>query len=176
MSSNLTLARPYARAAFALAREHGRLAPWSTLLGFAAAMASDARIAALLGHPRLSGDDALVLLLPDGDVDPNFRQFLTVLSENRRLDLLADIAAQFEQLRAEAEHVVQVRVTSATELAPAEIESLSAALRRRFGSDIVLTRAVDASLIGGAVIDAGDVVIDGSVRGKLARLDAALTH
>jgi F-type H+-transporting ATPase subunit delta len=174
MSSNLTLARPYARAAFSLAREHGRLAPWSNLFGFAATMAADARVAALLGHPGLSNDDALVLLLPDGEVDPNFRQFLTVLGENHRLGLLADIAAQFEALRAEAERVVQVRVTSASQMSEAEVESLSAALKRRFGSEIKLTQSVDAALIGGAVIDAGDVVIDGSVRGKLARLEAAL--
>lgn len=174
--SSLTLARPYARAAFSLAREHGRLAPWSHLIGFAAAMASDERVARLLGHPVLTHDDALMLLLPDGDVDPNFRQFLTVLADNRRLALLPEIATQFEALRAEAERIVQVRVTSATALGAAEVETLSAALRRRFGSDIQLTQAVDEALIGGAIIDAGDVVIDGSVRGKLARLQATLAH
>ena len=176
MSNNLTLARPYARAAFALAREHGRLAPWSTLLGFAATLAADARVSSLLGHPGLGQDDALVLLLPDGEIDPNFRQFLSVLADNRRLALLPDIADQYEALRAEAEHIVQVRITSASALAPAEVESLSVALKRRFGTDIALTQAVDPALIGGAVIDAGDVVIDGSVRGKLARLEAALAH
>lgn len=176
MSNALTLARPYARAAFALAREHGRLAPWSHLLGFAATLAADTRVATLLSHPSLGLDDALVLLLPNGEVDPNFRQFLSVLADNRRLALLPEIAAQFEALRAEAEHVVQVRVTSAATLDAAEVESLSVALKRRFGADIALTQAVDAGLIGGAVIDAGDVVIDGSVRGKLARLEAALAH
>ena len=176
MSNALTLARPYARAAFALAREHGRMAPWSNLLGFAATLAADTRVSTLLAHPGLGIDDALVLLLPNGEVDPNFRQFLSVLADNRRLALLPEIAAQFEALRAEAEHVVQVRVTSASALDAAEVESLSIALKRRFGADIALTQAVDAALIGGAVIDAGDVVIDGSVRGKLARLEAALAH
>ena len=176
MSNALTLARPYARAAFALAREHGRLAPWSNLLGFAASLSADARVANLLAHPGLTLDDALVLLLPDGEVDPNFRQFIGVLADNRRLALLPEITAQFESLRADAERVVQVRVTSAAALDAAEVASLSAALKRRFGADIALTQAVDAALIGGAVIDAGDVVIDGSVRGKLARLETALAH
>ncbi|MCI1730646.1 MAG: F0F1 ATP synthase subunit delta [Chiayiivirga sp.] len=176
MSHALTLARPYARAAFALAREHGRLAPWSNLLGFAASIAADARVQNLLGHPKLGLDDVLELLLPPGDIDPNFRQFVAVLADNRRLSLLPDIAAQYEALRAEAEKVVNVTVTSAVPMGAGEVESLTAALKRRFGGEISLTQAVDAALIGGAVIDAGDVVIDGSLRGKLARLSAALAH
>ena len=176
MSNALTLARPYARAAFALAREHGRMPQWSNLLGFAATIAADARVQALLGHPKLSLDDTLELLLPVGDLDPNFRQFVATLAENRRLVLLPEIAAQFEQLRAESEKVVKVNVTSAVPMGAGEVESLTAALKRRFGGEIALTQAVDAELIGGAVIDAGDVVIDGSVRGKLARLQASLAH
>lgn len=176
MSNALTLARPYARAAFGLAREHGRLAPWSNLLGFAATIAADARVQILLGHPKLTLDDTLGLLLPVGEIDPNFRQYLAVLADNRRLALLPEIAAQFEQLRSEAERVVNVTVTSATPMAASEVETMTAALKRRFGSEIALTQAVDAELIGGAVIDAGDVVIDGSLRGKLARLQAALAH
>jgi F-type H+-transporting ATPase subunit delta len=176
MSNALTLARPYARAAFGLAREHGRLPQWSNLLGFAATIASDAEVQALLGHPRLELADTLELLLPAGDLDPNFRQFVATLAENRRLVLLPEIAAQYEQLRAEAEKVVKVNVTSAAPMGPAEIETLTAALKRRFGADIALTQAVDPELIGGAVIDAGDVVIDGSLRGKLARLQASLAH
>ena len=176
MSHALTLARPYARAAFGLAREHGRFAPWSNLLGFAATIAADSRVQGLLGHPKLTLDDVLGLLLPPGEIDPNFRQFVTVLAENRRLALLPEIAAQYEGLRAEAERVVNVTVTSATTMGENEVASLTAALKRRFGSDISLTQAVDPELIGGAVIDAGDVVIDGSLRGKLARLQAALAH
>lgn len=174
MSNASTLARPYARAAFSLAREHGRLAPWSNLLGFAASIAADPRVGALLGHPRLGRDEAIALLLPEGDVDPNFRQFLAVLVENRRLRLMAEIAAQYEALRAEAERIVRVRVTSAVALGASELEALAVSLRRRFGAEVAITHAVDAELIGGAIIDAGDVVIDGSVRGKLARLQSAL--
>lgn len=176
MSHALTLARPYARAAFGLAREHGRLAPWSNLLGFAARIAADPRVQGLLNNPRLEADDVFTLLLPPGEIDPNFRQFVAVLADNRRLVLLPEIAAQYEALRAEAEKVVHVTVTSATPMGATEVESLTAALKRRFGSDIALTQALDPALIGGAVIDAGDVVIDGSLRGKLERLQAALAH
>ncbi len=173
-SQQLTLARPYARAAFALASEHGRLRPWSSLLGFAASVAADPRVATLLGHPGL-GDDLLVgLLLPDGEVDPNFRRFLEVLAENRRLRLLPDIAALYEQMRFEAEKIVRVEVTSAAALDDAESARLADALRRRFGREVQVTHRVDPALIGGSIIDAGDVVIDGSLRSKLERLETAL--
>jgi F-type H+-transporting ATPase subunit delta len=176
MSNAMTLARPYARAAFALAKEHGRLPQWSNLLGFAAIVAADEGAKALLGHPKLGLDDTLGLLLPGGDIDPNFRQYLTVLADNRRLPLLPEIHDQYEALKAEAEHVVNVTITSAQPMAASEVETLTTALKRRFGGEISLTQAVDPELIGGAVIDAGDVVIDGSVRGKLARLEASLAH
>jgi F-type H+-transporting ATPase subunit delta len=176
MSNAMTLARPYARAAFGLAREHGRLPQWSNLLGFAAAIARDEGAQALLGHPRLALDDTLALLLPAGDIDPNFRQYLTVLAENRRLSLLPEISDQYDALKAEAEHTVNVTVTSAQPLGAQDVQTLTDALKRRFGGEIALTQAVDPELIGGAVIDAGDVVIDGSLRGKLARLEASLAH
>jgi len=175
MSSNaLTLARPYARAAFAIANEHGRLRPWSSLIGFAASVAADPRVMTLLGHPGLGNATLVDLLLPTGEVDPNFRQFLAVLAENRRLVLLPDIAALFEQMRFEAERVVQVKVTSAAEMGADQLESLAAALRKRFDREVAMSHRVDPALIGGAIIDAGDVVIDGSLRSKLARLETAL--
>lgn len=175
MSQALTLARPYARAAFAIAREEGRFAPWSEALGFAARVAADPQAGALLIHPQLSQDDAVALLAPDG-ADESFVRFLRLLAENRRLPQLPEIAGLYEELRAEAERVVKATVTSAAELPPGELEALKAALQRRFGREVELDTAVDPALIGGAVIDAGDVVIDGSLKGKLARLESALTH
>ncbi|KAA2283270.1 F0F1 ATP synthase subunit delta [Arenimonas fontis] len=176
MSQALTLARPYARAAFALAKDTGRLPRWSALLGFAAQAASVPEAQAAIGHPLAATADLVELLTPPGDADPEFRQFLAVLAENRRLALLPEIAGLYEQLRAEAERVVKARVTSARPLAADELEKLRASLRNRFGREIDLATAVDESLIGGAVIDAGDVVIDGSLRTKLARLGAALAN
>ena len=102
--------------------------------------------------------------------------FLALLAENGRLAALPEIAGLYEELRAEAEHVVLAKVTSASTLPEAEVEQIRAALKRRFGREVQVETAVDASLIGGAVISAGDVVIDGSLKGKLARLQSALAH
>ena len=173
MSQALTLARPYARAAFSIARDDGRFADWSAALGFAARLAADPQVAGLLGNPKLTDADAVVLLSPEG-ADQLFRDFLALLADNRRLVLLPEITSLYEELRAEAERVVKARVTSATELPAAELDGIRAALRKRFGRDVEVESAVDASLIGGAVIDAGDVVIDGSLKGKLERLQASL--
>lgn len=175
MSQAMTIARPYARAAFAIARDDGQFAPWSDALAFSARVAADPQTAALLGHPALSHDDAVALLAPEG-VDAKFADFLALLATNGRLAQLPEIAGQYEELRAEAEHIVLATVTSAAELPDAEVEQIRAALQRRFGREVQVETAVDASLIGGAVIAAGDVVIDGSLKGKLARLQSALTH
>lgn len=176
MTAALTLARPYARAAVSLAREQQKLPAWSAALGFAAAIAADDTVKSLLSSPATSTDAAVALLSPESNVDADFVQFLHVLSANGRLPLLPEIAVLFEQARAEAEKVVNVKITSAAVLDDSETATLAAALRRRFGSEIALTKAVDPALIGGAVIDAGDVVIDGSVRGKLERLRTTLAQ
>jgi F-type H+-transporting ATPase subunit delta len=175
MSQALTLARPYARAAFSLARDAGDLGLWSDALAFAARIAADPQVAALLGNPKLTDADAVTLLSPDG-ADGNFGNLLALLADNRRLALLPEIAGLYEELRAEAEHVLKAKVTSATEMLAGELDTIKVALRKRFGREVEIESAVDASLIGGAVIDAGDVVIDGSLRGKLSRLQAALAN
>ena len=175
MSQALTLARPYARAAFAIARDANALPAWSDALAFAARVAADPAVAALLGNPGLTQADATTLLAPDG-ADALFGNFLGLLFENRRLSLLPEITGQFDELRFEAERVVKAKVTSAVALPAAELATIKAALAKRFGREVEVETAVDESLIGGAVIDAGDVVIDGSLKGKLGRLQAALAH
>jgi len=173
VSQALTLARPYARAAFSLARDASDYAAWSDALGFAARIAADPQVAALLGNPKLTNADAVTLLSPD-DAGEHFGNFLALLADNRRLALLPEIAGLYEELRAEAERVVKARVTSATELPAGELDTIKAALKKRFGREVEIETAVDESLIGGALIDAGDMVIDGSLRGKLSRLQSAL--
>lgn len=175
MSQALTLARPYARAAFGIARDEGAFAAWSDALGFAARVAADPRVAGILGNPKLSDTEAVALLAPQG-AGESVTRFLALLADNRRLPLLPEVAGLYEQLRNEAEHVVKATVTSAAALPDAELEAIRAALRKRFGSEVELQTAIDESLIGGAVIDAGDVVIDGSLKGKLARLESALAQ
>jgi F-type H+-transporting ATPase subunit delta len=175
MSQALTLARPYARAAFSMAQDENGLAGWSHALGFAAQVAADPRAASLLLNPQLTHAEAVSLLSVDG-AGESFSRFLALLAENRRLPQLPEIAGLYEELKAEAERVVKATVTSAAELPAGELDVLKAALKKRFGRDVELSTAIDASLIGGAVIDAGDVVIDGSLKGKLSRLQAALAN
>ena len=175
MSQALTLARPYARAAFGIAREEAAYPAWSQALGFAAQVAADPRVAGLIGDPRLSDDNA-ASLLSSPDAGGSFKRFLALLADNGRLALLPEIAGLYEELRNEAERVVKATVTSAAALPTAELEAIKAALRKRFGREVEVDTAIDETLIGGAVIDAGDVVIDGSLKGKLARLQSALAQ
>lgn len=175
MSQALTLARPYARAAFSIARDGGDYAAWSDALGFSARVAADPQAAALLGHPKLSQAEAVALLSPDS-APASYADFLALLAGNRRLAALPEVAGLYEELRADAERIVRAKVTSAAALPEAELAGIRAALARRFGREVQVETAVDEALIGGAVIDAGDVVIDGSLRGKLARLQASLAH
>ena len=175
MSQALTLARPYARAAFATARDEGAFAPWSDALAFSAHVAADPRVSALLANPELGRDAAVALLAPEQGSE-TFARFLQILADARRLPLLPEIAGMYDELRADEEKVVKATVTSAAELSAGELDAIKVALRKRFNRDVEVTAAVDASLIGGAVIDAGDVVIDGSLKGKLARLQTALAN
>jgi F-type H+-transporting ATPase subunit delta len=173
MSQNLTLARPYARAAFSLARDAGRSAQWSDALAFSARVAADPQVSALLGHPQLSAADAIALIAIDG-ADESVQRFHALLADHRRHARLPENSGLLAELRAEADRVVKAKVTSANDLPAAELDAIKAALTKRFGRQVDIETAVDASLIGGAVIDAGDVVIDGSLKGKLARLQTAL--
>jgi F-type H+-transporting ATPase subunit delta len=177
MSSALTLARPYARAAFETALSHADLSGWAEKLAFAAEVASNPRVTALFGNPRLGSKELASLFLPHGETpDSAFGHFISLLAENGRLPVLPEIGALFEQHKLESERTLKVRLRTATRVDDAEVEKIRAALKRRFNRDIELTQSIDPKMIGGAVIDAGDIVIDGSVRGRLARLEQALTN
>ncbi len=172
MAEKATIARPYARAAFGHAHSRGRLAAWSGLLGVAAAVTADARVKALLQNPTVSADRVVDLVAGiAGDLaDEEGRNFLRVLAANRRLALLPQIIEQFEKLRSEVENTLDVHVTTAYALDDAQRARLSASLGRRFGREIRLHETVDATLVGGAVVRAGDLVIDGSLKGRLEQL------
>ena len=178
MADRATIARPYARAAFAHASEGKDLAAWSKLLGAAATAAADRRVSRLIGNPHVTGEQ-LVELLADvskGAAGKPGRNFLLALAENRRLALLPQVAEQFEKLRAEVENVVDVEVIAAQKIAPAQQKKLAAALKRRLGRDVRMHTRIDESLLGGAIVRAGDLVIDGSLKGRLERLGSALSN
>jgi F-type H+-transporting ATPase subunit delta len=172
MAEKVTVARPYAKAAFELAREQGDFARWSTVLSAAAAVVQDPRVARLLSNPRVQPAELIDLIAAAcGDaLDDSGRNFLNTLAQNRRLNVVPEVAAHYEELRAEVENVADVHVTSALELNAAQRERLSNALRQRLKRDIRLHCMVDAALIGGAIVRSGDFVIDGSLRGRLERL------
>jgi F-type H+-transporting ATPase subunit delta len=178
MADRATIARPYARAAFAHAHAGKELPAWSKLLGMAAATAADPRVARLIGNPHVTGLQLVELLtgIAGGAAGKQGHNFLHALAENRRLALLPEIATQFETLRAEIENVVDVEVIAAREIAAPQQKRLAEALKRRLGREVRMHTRIDESLIGGAIVRAGDLVIDGSLKGRLARLGSALTN
>jgi F-type H+-transporting ATPase subunit delta len=176
VAERATIARPYARAAFAHAHASKKLAEWSKHLRAAAAATEDDRIKRLIGNPHVTSDDLVELLggLSKHAAGDEGRNFLHALAENRRLALLPHIAAHFEKLRAEVENVVDVEVIAAREIAPAQEKKLAAALEKRLGREVRMHTKIDESLLGGAIVRAGDLVIDGSLKGRLGRLHSAL--
>jgi F-type H+-transporting ATPase subunit delta len=176
MAEAITIARPYANAAFAIAQEKNELKAWSDLLAVLAQCVAEPKVQSIITSPAVS-DEQVVTLLADiaGElVSEDARNFLALLAENDRLLLLIDIAVIYESLREEAEQVMTADVTSARELSPEQASKISEALKSRLGRDVTLNTSVDESLLGGAIIRAGDLIIDGSALGKLNRLASAI--
>jgi F-type H+-transporting ATPase subunit delta len=177
MAEKATVARPYAKAAFACAREQGRLDAWSGWLGTARSIVLSDEFGAFESSPGV-GKRQLVELIAGvcGDaLDAHSRAFLDLLAENGRVDYLPEIADRFDELKAEDQNVADVEVVSAAELNEAQRERLTQALRARLRRDVRLQCTVDPSLIGGAVVRSGDMLIDGSLANKLERLGTELT-
>lgn len=178
MSSLTTLARPYAKAAFELAQSGNDLAGWDDRLILAGAIATEETVTGLLESPHV-GATRLVKLLTDigGErFSQKFRDFISVLGANNRLPLLPEITVLYRHLREQAEKRVRVRVVSAVPLEEDQSSRMRDALAKRFESEIELENEIDPSVLGGAVIYAGDQVIDGSLLGRLRRLEQNLSH
>lgn len=177
MAEAITIARPYANAVFAIAQENGELKAWSDLLAVLAQCVAEPEMQSIITSPAVS-DEQAVQVLADiaGDLmTADAKNFLLLLAENNRLLLLTDITVLFEALRAEAEKSMTADVISARELTQEQADKISAALKQRLGRDVTLNTSIDESLLGGAIIRAGDLVIDGSALGKLNRLANAIT-
>jgi F-type H+-transporting ATPase subunit delta len=177
MAERATVARPYARAAFAYASESGRVAEWSTWLATARGVVASDEFQQLERSPGITSADltGLVTGICGDALDAHGRAFLAILSENGRFDFLPEIAARFEELKAEAENVADAEVVSAAALDERQRQRLADALRRRLRREVRLHCRVDPSLIGGAVVRSGDLLIDGSLKGRLERLETELT-
>jgi len=178
MAENTTIARPYAHAVFEAAKQAGNLKGWSDMLQLAAAVVSHEEVARLIDSPNLDKaqrGQAVIDICGDALNDAG-KNLMHVLAENARLALLPDIAALYEMERAAEENRVTAEVISATPLSDDQKKAIAEALKKRLGRDIALDCKVDEALLGGAVVRAGDMVIDGSVTGKLEKLGAALVR
>lgn len=189
MAELSTIARPYARAAFESASAVQALPAWSEALSRAAAVVSDPRVKALIGNPHVPPLELtrMIYELSAGSASPpqtppdsarsreELRNFLQLLALNRRLPALPEIALQFEALREDADHVATVEVRSARELTDEQAQRLRSALERRLGRTVKLSAQIDPSLLGGAVVQYGDFVFDGSLRRSLERMGSAIS-
>ncbi|MGI9250027.1 MAG: F0F1 ATP synthase subunit delta [Pseudohongiellaceae bacterium] len=177
MAELTTLARPYARAAFEAALADGDAGGWAGMLNTAAAVTGHEAVAATLIDPALSASQAAAALIEvcGDELNAKGQNFIRLLAENKRLMLLPQIAQLFDALKASHEKSVDVAITTAFQISKETTEKLSKALHSRLQREIRMTTEVDHSLIGGAVIRAGDTVIDSSVRGKLSRLTEAMS-
>ncbi|GAA4408834.1 F0F1 ATP synthase subunit delta [Quisquiliibacterium transsilvanicum] len=175
MAESLTIARPYAEAAFKIARDAGALPAWSDALGRLAAVASSKAAQELVGNPRLTvAQVASVVADTAGQLLPDQHNFVRVLAENERMTVLPEIAEQFEALRNAHEGVLDAHVSSAFPLSEAQLAEVTGTLQSRYGRQVKVGVSIDPDLIGGVSIRIGDEVIDTSVRGKLAQLASAL--
>jgi len=178
MAEFTTIARPYAQAAFKLAQQKQALPAWSEMLGLAAVVAADAGMRKLLDNPRITPAQLAELFIDVcGDrLNEDGRNLIRLLAERRRLVVLPEIFGLYEQFKNEAEGAIQAQLITAFPATDAQKQTIAAALKQRFGRDVQLEYVTDPTLMGGAVVRAGDLVIDGSVRGKLTRLGTALNH
>jgi F-type H+-transporting ATPase subunit delta len=176
MAEAISVARPYAIAAFDEAAKLGDFKGWSELLLAAADAVTHPEVSALISNPRVAKSqlEDLMLALCAAQASAAGRNFIKLLVENQRLVLLPEIAAMFEAMRAEAEKSVDVEVISAFDLNEAQKQKIAAAMKNRMGRDIRLSCKTDSALLGGVIIRAGDKVIDGSARTRLTDLATAL--
>jgi F-type H+-transporting ATPase subunit delta len=176
MAELATLARPYANAVFSIAKQSGELDRWSRALEFLAVATADEQMKTLLEAPDVAEERKAVQVIEvcGEELNEGAKNFIQVLAVNKRLVLIEPIREQFEDLRALEQQSLDVQVTSAFPLSDAQGQSLAVALAKRFDKEVHLTSEVDQTLIGGVVIRAGDMVIDGSVRGKLNKLQESI--
>ena len=175
MSELTTVARPYAKAAFEYAVEANAVDTWLEMLVFAAEVAKNDTIASYLsGGVGIEQVKELFLNVCGEQLNDKGQNFIKVMAENERLLVLPQVASQFAEFKAEYEKEISVDVASAVELSAEQVTTLSAALEKRLARKVKLNCTVDANVVSGLIIKAGDMVIDGSVRGKLDRLASSM--
>lgn len=176
MSKLSTVARPYAKAAFDFALEQGQLDKWQAMLQFSSLVVENEQVAEYIQSSIASGQISDIFINICGDqLDQYGQNFIRVMAENKRLIVLPTVFEQFVALRAEHESIKDVLVISATELSQAQKTKIANAMEKRLAKKVRLTQQIDPSIIAGVIVKYDDVVIDGSSRGQLSRLNQALS-
>lgn len=171
-----TVARPYSKAAFEYAVAKGNLDQWSEMLVTTSLVAQHETMKLVLGNPGLTSEqkaEAMISVCKE-QMDTSTKNFISLLADNRRLALLPEISAQFEELKANQQHSVDVSLITAFDLSEQQQQKLTQALSSKLGREVSLTAEVDKSIIGGAIVRTDDLVIDGSIRARLAKLAEAM--
>jgi F-type H+-transporting ATPase subunit delta len=178
MAEPVTIARPYAEAAFRLAREQNALPAWSDALALINAVVEDPQVAELIDAPNVGAAqlEGVIIGAVGKHLSGEARNFVQVLVQNRRLGLIEQIRDMFEALRREHEGMMEATILTALPLADSQLQPLVAALEQKYGRKITAKVEIDPQLIGGLKILVGDKVIDATVRGRLDAMAAALTH
>jgi len=178
VSELTTAARPYARAAYAYSSENNDIQQWADMLSFSAAVAEDEMMKTALDQPTLNRMQKADLFneVCEGKLDDAGKNFIKMLAENDRIALLPDIAVLFHHYKTEAEGAIDAQLISAMDVSDEQVQAIAASLTKRLGKKVSLSTQIDKSLLGGAIIRAGDMVIDGSVRGRLEKLSTNLSN
>ena len=178
MAEAVTIARPYAEAAFGLAQEKSRLGPWAEMLEFLSAVSANPQMQSLIGDPNLTEEQVANTFLAIGGerLDGDARNFVQLLAHNGRLTLLPEIVQLFDELKAQAEGVVEASIASAYPMSDAQLKDLVARLERKFKHRIDPRVSVDRELIGGVKVEVGDEIWDASVKGKLESMAFSLAR
>ena len=172
-----TLARPYARAAFAVAQAQGETGRWAPVLGDMAAASQQEKVKELLTSPREDKTMAVekfLLLFPDAAVPAHLSSLIRVLGRNGRLALLPEIAELFMELQAQAEQNIQVEVTTAATADQESKSEIIKALSKAFDGAITPVWKTDAAIVGGFIARSDDRVVDASLRGRIDKLAETL--
>jgi len=178
VSELITAARPYARAVFTSATEHNSVDAWSNMLNFCAALSRDVKMQQMMANPSLNLQEAADLFneVCGDQLNDHGRNFIKILADNDRLVLLPEINQLFQDYRAQSEGAIEAELIAALEVGESQLRAIEASLSERLGKKVTLTSRIDESLIGGAIIQAGDMVIDGSIRGQLDKLANTLVN
>ena len=176
MAELTTIARPYAKAAFEYALAAQSVSEWASMLDFVAQAVNNEQVSSFISNPALSAEEKgdVVLKVSADKLNDKVENFIKLLARNNRLDAIPAIKQRFETLKAEYEKATDVEVTSSSELSDDQLQRLAEKLEAKLGRKINIETHIDTSLIGGLIIRADDMVIDGSVRGKLEKLSETL--